>query len=186
MTTPATKLIRSTVTRAKTKPRTKAPKAPATASAAGEQAYEHDLREVRHCACFHVRRAARVVTHEFDAALAAVGLRATQYTVLCSLAGPWPEPPTLNRLADELLVEPSALSRNVAVLARRKLVKVVPGADRRERVVVLTPEGKKTFRAGFVHWKRAQDGLAARLGSTQLRETLRVLDALVANAAPGA
>jgi DNA-binding MarR family transcriptional regulator len=171
------------VTRAKTtKPRAKAKSA---ANAEGEKTpYEYDLREVRHCACFHVRRAARVVTHEFDAALSAVGLRATQYTVLCSLAGPWPDPPTLNRLADELLVEPSALSRNVAVLARRKLVKVVPGADRRERVVVLTPEGKKAFRAGFVHWKRAQDGLAARLGGSHLREALRVLDALVANAAP--
>ncbi len=141
-----------------------------------------DLREVRHCACFHVRRAARVVTSEYDAALSAVGLRATQYTVLCSLAGPWQEPPTIARLAEELLVEPSALSRNVAVLARRKLVRMIPGEDRRERVVVLTPEGRRTFRAGFPHWKRAQDALSERLGAARLKQTLAVLQALVAHA----
>ena len=87
-----------------------------------ESARTEDYREVAGCACFHVRRAARLVTQDFDDALSAVGLKATQYTVLCALAGPWKRPPSLVVLADYLLVEPSALSRNVAVLVKRGLL----------------------------------------------------------------
>lgn len=148
----------------------------------GTDADAVDYRAVASCACFHVRRAARTVTQEFDGALAPIGLKATQYTVLCALAGPWPEPPPIAALAEHLLVEPSALSRNVAGLVRRGLVRLEPGRDRRERGVVLTAEGRRAFRDGFPLWKRAQDGLRARLGSAAFDHTLGVLQALTAHA----
>ncbi len=136
-----------------------------------------DYREVASCACYHARRAARVVTQTFDAELAHVGLRATQYSVLCVLAGRRRDtsPPSMVELAEELLVEPSALSRNLAVLARRGLVEVVALNDRRQRGVTLTAQGKLLFRQGFPHWKRAQDHLSARLGPGRLPAALGVL-----------
>lgn len=137
-----------------------------------------DYREVASCACFHVRRAARSVTQDFDRALAPTGLKATQYTVLCALAGPWASPPPIATLAEQLLVEPSALSRNVAGLAQRGLVRLVPGADRRERGVSLTPEGRRVFRDGFPLWKQAQDALRERLGGRAFDEALGVLRTL--------
>ncbi len=136
-----------------------------------------DYREVADCACFHARRAARIVTQEFDSALAAVDLKATQYTLLCALAGRprGASAPPIVELAAELLVEPSALSRTVAVLARRGLVQLEPGRDRRQRGVSLTPEGRRVFRAGFPHWKRAQESVALRLGQVPFARALAAL-----------
>ncbi|HRG95397.1 MAG TPA: MarR family winged helix-turn-helix transcriptional regulator [Polyangiaceae bacterium] len=136
-----------------------------------------DYREVAACACYHARRAARVVTQEFDAELAHVDLRATQYAVLCVLAGRprGAPPPSMVQLAEELLVEPSALSRNLAVLTRRGLVELAPLGDRRQRGVSLTAAGKLLFRQAFPHWKRAQDRVAARLGAGRMSEALGVL-----------
>lgn len=147
-----------------------------------------DYREVAACACYHARRAARVVTQEFDAELAHVGLRATQYAVLCVLAGRphGAPPPSMVELAEELLVEPSALSRNLAVLTRRGLVELAPLADRRQRGVALTPKGKLLFRQAFPHWKRAQDRVAARLGPGRLPEALGVLRELSLGQGEGA
>jgi DNA-binding MarR family transcriptional regulator len=148
------------------------------AKMSGRSPEGYDYREVASCACFHVRRAARVVTQDFDDALQPVGLKATQYTVLCALAGPWRSPPPIAALAEHLLVEPSALSRNVAGLVKRGLVKLSPGKDRRERGVSLTPAGRDLFEAGFPHWKRAQDALRARLGDEAFRGALGTLKVL--------
>lgn len=145
-----------------------------------------DYAEVAACVCYHARRAARVVTQEFDAELAHVGLRATQYAVLCVLAGRGRGAPTpsMAELADELLVEPSALSRNVAVLTRRGLVALTPLADKRQRGVALTREGKLLFQQAFPYWKRAQGRVSERLGSGRLVETLGVLRQLSGERAP--
>lgn len=145
-----------------------------------------DYREVASCACFHVRRAARLVTQEFDAALVPLGLKATQYTVLCALAGRWDTPPSVVVLSEHLLVEPSALSRNIAGLVKRGLVKVEAGRDRRERGLSLTVEGRRVFREGFPRWKKAQDALRGRLGKEAFGDTLRVLGALTAACLPSA
>ena len=143
-----------------------------------ESVRTEDYREVAGCACFHVRRAARLVTQDFDDALSAVGLKATQYTVLCALAGPWKRPPSLVVLADYLLVEPSALSRNVAVLVKRGLLVLEPGEDRRERGVRLTDEGRRLFREGFPQWKRAQEATKERLGTEAFDRSLEAVKAL--------
>lgn len=139
-----------------------------------------DYREVAACACFHVRRAARLVTQEYDAALAPLGLKATQYTVLCALAGKWSAPPSVVVLSEHLLVEPSALSRNVAGLVKRGLVKVEAGRDRRERGLSLTAEGRSLFREGFPRWRKAQHSLRARLGGEAFVATLKTLGELTA------
>jgi len=146
----------------------------------GEQERAFDYREVASCACFHVRRAARLVTQEYDAALAPLGLKATQYTVLCALAGKWPAPPSVVVLSEHLLVEPSALSRNVAGLVKRGLIQVAAGRDRRERGLSLTAEGKGLFREGFPRWQKAQHSLRARLGDTAFAATLKTLGELTA------
>lgn len=127
------------------------------------------------CACYNLRRASRAVTQLFDGHFDSVGLKATQFTVLAVVAHAGANPPTVTKLADDLVLEQSSLSRNLAVLERLGYVRLVPGADRRERIVTLTRSGRAALARGFPVWKRAQNALAAALSASDLDAHLRVL-----------
>jgi DNA-binding MarR family transcriptional regulator len=131
------------------------------------------------CACYNLRRASRAVTQLFDGHFDAVGLKATQFTVLAVLAYAGDAPPTVTKLADDLVLDQSSLSRNLAVLERLGYVRLAPGADRRQRIVTLTRSGRSALARGYAVWKRAQGTLAGALGArrdrSDLEAQLRVL-----------
>ncbi len=134
------------------------------------------------CACYNLRRAARAVTQVFDSFFDELGLRATQFTVLAALAWSGSEAPTVSDLADTLVLEQSSLSRNLAVLERKGMVKLVPGADRRERIVTLTRAGRATLAKGYPLWKRAQGTIAEAVDPGELETQLRALRRLTRSA----
>jgi DNA-binding MarR family transcriptional regulator len=142
---------------------------------------EECLAMGRMCACYNLRRAARAVTQLYDGYFDAVGLKTTQFTVLAVLAHADDHPPTVTTLASSMVLEQSSLSRNLAVLERLGHVRLVPGEDRRERVVTLTRSGRAVLAQGYPVWKRAQ---AAILGSleTDLEGQLRALRRLTQTA----
>ncbi len=78
-----------------------------------------------------MRRATRAITQLYDDALAPSGLRATQFGLLHMLARH--ETMTISSLAAKLLLDRTALSRNLDPLAERGLVEIVPGSDLRTR-----------------------------------------------------
>lgn len=114
------------------------------------------------CACATLRRATRAVTQLYDDELRAVGLKATQFTLLQVVAARGPV--TQARLADILAVDSTTLSRNVRVLEGNGWVLGREGEDRRERFLVLTAAGKDVLRKAERHWNRAQDRLKSSLG----------------------
>ena len=59
--------------------------------------------DVSACTCGNLRKAARVVTQAYDAALQPTGLKATQFTVLATLSKRGDLP--LSKLADALVKE---------------------------------------------------------------------------------
>ena len=131
----------------------------------------------RLCACYNLRRAARAVTQLFDVYFDRIGLKATQYTVLAVLAHRQAQarPSTVTELATGLVLEQSSLSRNLAVLERLGYVRLVPGSDRRQRVVTLTRAGRRVVARGYPLWQQAQAAIADAAGGElegQL-ETLR-------------
>src|SRR5690349_15128989 len=116
------------------------------------------------CACTNLRRASPAVTQLFDTYLDEVGLKATQFTVLASLALSEAKPPTIGALAETLVLEQSSLSRNLAVLERLGFIRLVPGAeDRRERIVSLTRAGHRALNKAFPVWRKAQAAIASAL-----------------------
>ena len=127
------------------------------------------------CACYNLRRAARAVTQVFDTYFDEIGLRATQFTVLAALAWTGQTPPTVTELADALVLEQSSLSRNLAVLERKGFLRLVPGADRRERIVTLTRTGRATLAKGYPLWKKAQATIAEAVDANELETQLRAL-----------
>jgi DNA-binding MarR family transcriptional regulator len=135
------------------------------------------------CACFNLRRASRAVSQLFDSYFDEVGLKATQFTVLSALAHSDGKPPTICELAEALVLEQSSLSRNLGVLERLELIRLVPSQeDRRERLVVLTRPGRVALTRGFPIWRKAQAAIAAALEESELDHQLQSLRRLTKTA----
>lgn len=115
------------------------------------------------CACFNVRRAARVITQLYDHTLAPTGLRATQLTLLVALtkAGGIP----FTKLAGVLGMDRTTLTRNVTPLERDGLVAQRPGPDRRVKLLTITSKGSKVLSAAIPLWERAQDQITSGIGA---------------------
>lgn len=112
---------------------------------------------MRDCVCTELRRAARLVTQRYDAALRPHGLRATQLPILvaAAVAGPL----SLAALSSRLGMERTTLLRNLRPLARRGLVRVRSSADSRRGEVCLTDGGRKLLERAYPAWEAAQQAV---------------------------
>lgn len=119
------------------------------------------------CTCFNTRKAARVVTEFYDRALAPSGVTAPQFTLLgaVTMLGPGP----ILRLAENLALDRTTLTRNLKILQKHGWVTLTPGEDRRERVVDLTEEGKAAFDRTLPYWNKAQSKVEETLGEETWR-----------------
>lgn len=142
------------------------------------QARKVDAAEVaRSCACVHLRRAARVVTQLYEAALGPSGLKATQLPVLVALD--LHESVPLTRVAELLVMDRTTLSRNLQPLTTRGWVAVERGPDRRERYVTLTPAGRAVLEQALPLWHEAHGRVMAEFGTERLAALVGELDAVI-------
>ena len=125
------------------------------------------------CTCSRLRRATRAVTQLYDDALASIGLRVTQLSLLRALQRHGPM--RIGELASRNLLDRTALSRNLDPLAERKLVAIVPGRDARTREVTLTRQGIAAIAAAAPLWDKAQKDVARRIGRARLDDLYAVL-----------
>ena len=121
----------------------------------------------RMCACFNVRKTARVVTQLYDEALRPTGLRVTQFSLL--MATKSLEPVTVTRLARMGDMDRTTLTRNLRPLEQQRLIRIEPGEDRRERQVTLTPRGQQALAKALPSWERAQARVAGGFGQERLQ-----------------
>lgn len=132
------------------------------------------------CTCAKLRRLTRRVTAVYDHALAAAGLRVTQFSLLASLRAAREDVP-VSRLAESQDMDRTSLTRTLKPLVDAGWVVVRPSPDdARVRLVSITPEGEAQWQAARVHWRRAQDEVRATLGA----DTLGALHHLLDNAVP--
>lgn len=135
-----------------------------------------DLRDVsERCVCLHTRMAARAITRAYDAALAPLGLEATQFTLLAAIAAN----PTgsVTEMADRLALERTSLSRNLTLLSRRGLIVAGPGRGRSVSYSV-TPDGDALIGAALPIWRSVQQSLESHIGESgwlATRQNLRQL-----------
>jgi len=118
--------------------------------------------KLERCVCFNLRKATRAVTQVYDRALQAADLKVTQFTLLVALnyAGPVP----MQRLAEQMGMERTTLTRNLRPMERKKLVEILPGDDLRLRNVSITAKGKRVLEKALPLWEAAQDRLEADVG----------------------
>ncbi|MNL31316.1 hypothetical protein D3C87_1530970 [compost metagenome] len=72
----------------------------------------------------------------------------------------------------------STLGRNLRVLEGEGLVRLVEGADMRNRIVQLTEAGAERLTAALPAWEAAQQRLIDRLGAEKRETLLKLLDEL--------
>src|SRR5271163_4451873 len=127
------------------------------------------------CMAQALRRAARAVSREYDAALAASGLRVGQFSTLAALDRP--EPLRLGQLAEGLGMDRTTLNRNLAPLEKKGLVSSkLDLEDARARFLSLTDSGRKALKSAEPAWRRAQARMAAKIpGWPLIGPALRVL-----------
>ena len=119
-----------------------------------------------------------MVTQAYDAALQPSGLRATQFTLLATLAQSGDLPMT--QLAEAMVMDRTTLTRNLKPLVEKDFVRVQPDADQRVRRIVLTDTGLKAFEAALPRWQEAQSRLVEGLQPDRWMALLGALQATVA------
>lgn len=80
----------------------------------------YEILDVVNCTSATLRKATRVVTQVYDGALRPVGLRATQFNLLATLAISGDTP--LTRLAEMLVMNRTTLTRNLKPLVGKGLI----------------------------------------------------------------
>lgn len=130
------------------------------------------------CACFNLRKAARVATQLYDEALAPVGLGAAQFSLLVALE--LMQPVAVTRLARAMAMDRTTLTRNLRPLERDGLVRIAAGEDRRTRSVVLTERGQDILARAIPLWRSAQGRVTRHLGGPRVTRLLGDLDGVLA------
>lgn len=124
------------------------------------------LEEVRHsphiCLAEGVRSANRAVSRWYADYLEDSPLSVAQASLLMRLY--YLREPTIMKLAQHLEADRTTLSRNVDLLQKGGFVEIVPGEDRRSRIVRMTDAGWAALEEVLPKWRAAQDALRERLG----------------------
>ena len=132
------------------------------------------------CNCGTLRKASRRISQLYDAALAPIGLKSTQFAILDEIrrAGTV-RSLTLCELAAAMVMDRSTLGHNLRPLQRDHLLVLrLATGDRRKRYLELTAEGKLALRRGRTLWRRAESRFEEALGrrpAAQLRAVLHRL-----------
>jgi DNA-binding MarR family transcriptional regulator len=129
------------------------------------------------CAGFNLRRASRAVTQHFDHALAPLGLRTTQFTLLSALA--LGGPVGISALAHGLVMDRTTLTRNLRLLRDAGLVAAQRAPAGREVRFQLTEAGRDALARAIPAWRQAQQGIVEAFGAARWPGMVVELDRLV-------
>ncbi len=129
------------------------------------------------CTCGSLRRASRRISQLYDTALAPVGIRSTQYSILTEVErGSSRGTVTLCELAAAMVMDRSTLGHNLRPLQRDELLVLrLSGDDRRKRHVELTTKGRALLQRARRLWRRAESRFEQVFGTepaAQLRTVL--------------
>jgi DNA-binding MarR family transcriptional regulator len=131
------------------------------------------------CTNTALRRAARRLANLYDDALAPLGLKATQVSLLAEIdrltTSHGGQAPTLQDLATKLAIQISAVTHALKPLVRDGLVQLQPDEqDKRAKRGALTATGQARLQEAIVHWATANNRVEEVLGGNSAA-TLRAM-----------
>jgi DNA-binding MarR family transcriptional regulator len=135
------------------------------------------------CTCGSLRKASRRISQFYDTALAPVGIKSTQYSILSEVdRGSLEGPVTMCELATAMVMDRSTLGHNLKPLERDDLVILRLSADdRRKRYVELTKKGRLMLRKSRRLWQHAEGRFESIFGKKPAAELRAVLLSIAGN-----
>ena len=131
---------------------------------------------VSHCNAGATKRAARRLALMYDTVLAPSGLKVSQYGILSALNNRGAALPTVQELAEELVMDRSTLGQNLRPLERDELIALLTDPkDRRSRLIALTKQGIAKLNEAAKYWRIAQDRFEANFGKQEAADLRSVL-----------
>ena len=132
------------------------------------------MKRVPGCTHFQIRQLTRCVAQHYDAEMACVGLKTTQYTLLSMVLKLGPLRP--GDLASATRMGPSTLTRNLKPLIAAGWIQLAAGADGRSRSVSITTAGREKRGEAQRCWKLAQQSLNELLGMPRVLALHALID----------
>jgi len=128
------------------------------------------------CNAGAAKRAARRLALMYDTVLAPSGLKVSQYGILSALNNRGAALPTVQELAEELVMDRSTLGQNLRPLERDELIVLLTDPkDRRSRLIALTKQGIGKLNEAAKYWRIAQDRFEANFGKQEAADLRSVL-----------
>ncbi len=135
------------------------------------------------CTCATIRKAARIVTQMYEAAIQETDLKVGQVTMLAVLSNEGDMP--LTSLADALVMDRTTLTRNLKPMVRDGFISVATEEDQRVRMVGLTDKGKQKIKQAYPLWAGVQSKLVDGFGAKRWSGLVADLNAVVEVARKG-
>jgi DNA-binding MarR family transcriptional regulator len=130
-----------------------------------------------------LRKASRRISQFYDVALAPVGIKSTQYSILSEVErGSAAGSVTMSELAAAMVMDRSTLGHNLRPLERDELVILrLAQDDRRKRYVELTRQGRTQLQRARRLWRQAEGRFEAIFGKEPAAELRLVLMSIANN-----
>jgi DNA-binding MarR family transcriptional regulator len=129
------------------------------------------------CTCGSLRKASRRISQFYDTALAPVGIKSTQFSILSEVErGSTAGAVTMSELASAMVMDRSTLGHNLRPLERDDLVVLRQARhDGRKRYVELTAKGRSLLPRAWRLWRRAENRFEEIFGKDPAAELRAVL-----------
>lgn len=134
----------------------------------------HAASKLQGCTNFKLRQLTRRISQHYDAELAQVGLKTTQYSLLSHVLKLGPIRP--GDLAQSMKMDASTLTRNLKPLLAAGWVELAAGVDGRSRLISVTEAGREKRQDAQRHWKAAQTSLNRLLGMARMLALHALID----------
>jgi DNA-binding MarR family transcriptional regulator len=128
------------------------------------------------CLSMNLRRTERLVTRHYDSYLEPAGVTAVQLPMLAIIASA-PQP-SFRVLTEQLGLDRSTLSRNLALLQRIGYVDIGPSSGPKPGLISLTAKGSDVLRHAHAQWKKAHSALMEELEESSLQRGMTFLKRL--------
>jgi DNA-binding MarR family transcriptional regulator len=119
----------------------------------------------------------RAVTQLYDDALRPSGVRATQFSILATIASKVEA--NLKQLEDALAIDQTTLTRSLNLLERDGLIERVSHPDRRIKSMRLTAKGRRALEIAQPLWAQAQQKVLREIGTKAWADAQRRLTHLL-------